>query len=171
MKRAGSLLNSIISGLDAIDLETRQKIMESCGEACARSDGDLEIANKIAEEEVDEKEILDRANKQILWCGPWVRKGTTIQSTCVECGCPLVRNKVVRLTGTFCYCSRGWVKKTFETLLKKPVEVELKKSIGLGNEVCEFMVSPINKIAGGDWDTHCPRKRRNTPILEPIDRS
>jgi len=45
LQRAGSLLNSIISGLDAIDLETRRKIMESCGEARAQSDGDLQIAN------------------------------------------------------------------------------------------------------------------------------
>ena len=140
LKRAGDLLNSVIRGLDEVDLKTRQKIMELCGEACARSDGDLEIAKRIVEEVADEKEILAKVNEEIPWCGTWTQKGNTIQSVCVECGCPLVRNKVVDLTGTFCYCSRGWVKKIFETLLKKPVNVELKKSIGLGDKACKFVV-------------------------------
>jgi len=114
--------------------------MELCGEACAQEDGDLEIAKMIAEEASDEDEALAMMNKEILWCGMWTQKDNTIQSTCVKCGCPLVRNEVVDLTGTFCYCSRGWVKKIFETLLKKPVDVKLEKSIGLGDEVCKFVV-------------------------------
>jgi len=140
LKRAGDLLNSIIKGLDTVDSETRQKIMEFCGEACARSDGDLEIAKRIAEETTDEEEILAKANKEIPWCGTWTRKGKTIQTTCVKCGCPLARNRVVNLTETFCYCSRGWVKSIFETLLKKPVNVGLEKSIGLGDKICKFVV-------------------------------
>jgi predicted hydrocarbon binding protein len=140
LKRAGVVLSSIIKGLDEVDLETRKKIMELCGEACARSDGDLEIAKKIAEETVNEEEILERASKEILWCGTWTRKNNMIQSTCVKCGCPLVENKVVDLTGTFCYCSRGWVKKVFKALLKKRVSVELEKSIGFGDKVCKFVV-------------------------------
>ena len=144
LKLAGGLLNSIIKGLNEVDLETRKKIMQLCGETCAGEalfgGGDLDISKKIAEEEVDEEEILKRANKEILWCGTWARKGNTIQATCTKCGCPLVKNNVVNLTGTFCYCSRGWVKKVFETLLKKPVSVELEKPIGLGNKVCKFIV-------------------------------
>jgi len=140
LKRASEVLNSIINGLDEVDLETRQKIMELCGEACVRSDGDLQIAKRIAEETTDEEEILTKVNKEIPWCGTWTRKGNTIQTTCVKCGCPLVRNRVVNLTGTFCYCSRGWVKKIFETVLKKHVNVELEKSIGLGDKVCKFVV-------------------------------
>ena len=140
LKRAGEILNSIIKGLDKVDLETRKKIMELCGEACARSDGDLKVAKRIAEEAVDEEEILARINKENIWCGTWTRKGNTIQTTCIKCGCPLVRNHVIDVTGTFCYCSRGWVKKIFETLLKKPVNVELEKSIGLGDKVCKFVL-------------------------------
>ena len=51
-----------------------------------------------------------------------------------------MKNKVVELTATFCYCSKGWVKKIFETLLKKPVSVKLEKSFGLGNNVCKYIV-------------------------------
>jgi len=140
LKRAGALLCSVLKGLDEVDLETRKRIMELCGEACAHSDGDVEIAKGISEEATDEEEILSRANKEIPWCGTWIRKGNTIQATCEKCGCPLVRNEVIDLTGTLCYCSRGWVKKIFQTLLKKPLNVELEKSIGLGDKVCKFVV-------------------------------
>lgn len=114
--------------------------MELCGEACAREDRDLEIAEQIAKETTGNEEILARVNKEIPWCGTWIRKGNRIHCVCVKCGCPLVRNKIVELTGTFCYCSRGWVKKSFETLFKKPVKVKLEKAIGLGDEVCKFVV-------------------------------
>ena len=140
LKRAGAVLGSIIKGLDEVDLETREKIMELCGEACAREDGDLEIAKRIAKEAADEGEVLVRMNKEIPWCGTWTRKGSTLQSMCAKCGCPLVRNKLVDFGRTFCYCSRGWVKKIFETLLKRPVNVELEKAIGFGDDVCKFLV-------------------------------
>jgi len=140
LKRAGKFLSLIMNGLNAVDLETKKKIMELCGEACACSDGDLEIAKRIAEESIDEHEILARVNKEIPWCGTWTRKGKTIQTTCFKCGCPLIREKVVDLTSTFCYCSRGWVKTIFETLLKKSLNVELKKSIGHGDKTCKFIV-------------------------------
>jgi len=76
LKLTGELLNSIIKGLAKVDLETRQEIMELCGEACARSDGDLEIAKKIAEESADEEEILARVNREIPWCGTWTEEKT-----------------------------------------------------------------------------------------------
>lgn len=140
LKRTNAVLNLIVKGLEKVDFETRKKIMERCGEACAREDGDLEIAKRIAEETTGEEEILRRVNKEIPWCGIWTLKNNIIQCTCVKCGCPLVRYKVVDLTGTFCLCSRGWVKKIFETLLRKAVDVELEKSIGFGDKICKFVV-------------------------------
>ncbi|MFX1495453.1 MAG: DUF6144 family protein, partial [Promethearchaeota archaeon] len=49
--------------------------------------------------------------------------------------------KVVTLNSTFCYCSLGWVRIIFETLLKKSIEVKLIKSIGFGDKVCEFVIN------------------------------
>ena len=140
LKRTTALLNSVLRGLDGFDLETRKKVMESCGVACARSDGDLGIAERIATETQDEAQLLRIANDEIPWCGTWIRDGDRIKATCVECGCPLVRNGVVPLSGTLCYCSRGWVKAIFETLLRRLVRVELEESIGLGGKVCSFVV-------------------------------
>lgn len=140
LRRASYVLNAVIKGLDCIDVETRQKIMESCGEACAREDGDLEIAERIAKEAADEEEILARVNREISWCGTWTREGDTIRTTCMRCECPLVRNRIVSPTGIFCNCSRGWVKCIFETVLRKSVSVELEKSIGRGDKVCTFVI-------------------------------
>ena len=47
----------------------------------------------------------------------------------------------MNLTGTFYHCSVGWVRTIFGTLLKRPVEVELEKTIGLGDNVCKYNVS------------------------------
>lgn len=140
LKRASMVINALVRGLDEFDIETRKRIMALCGEACAHSDGDVDIAKRIAEETLDEEEMVKRINNEISWCGTWTWKDNTIQSVCVKCGCPLVRNNIIELTGTFCYCSRGWVKKIFETLLKKHVNVELEKSIGRGDKVCKFVV-------------------------------
>ena len=35
LKRTSALLSSALRGLDEVDLESRKKVMESCGEACA----------------------------------------------------------------------------------------------------------------------------------------
>ena len=139
LRRTGRMIEFIVAGLEKLDQATRLRIMERCGEACAEYEG-LEIARKIAEETDDIDEIVERTNEEILWCGRWVREGDRITTVCTDCGCPLVRHRIVNLTGTFCLCSRGWVKAIFETLLKRPVEVELKKCIGRGDETCNFAV-------------------------------
>lgn len=139
LQRAGRTIDAIVKGLEDIDAEARKKIMERSGEACALY-GSLPIAKRIAEETTDLDEILTRANDEIPWCGKWEREGDSISATCHDCGCPLVQSEVVNLTGTFCYCSVGWVRTIFKTLLRRPVEVELEKAIGLGDDMCKYNV-------------------------------
>ena len=140
LERAGRFINSVIRGLEDFDLDKRKKIIEKCGEACAL-DGSLNIAQKIARETENLEEIIQKTNNQIPWCGKWILKKTQITSKCIQCGCPLVRNNIVSINSTFCYCSVGWVKLIFETLLKKTIEVKLEKSIGFGDNVCEFIIN------------------------------
>ena len=45
-----------------------------------------------------------------------------------------------RLPDTFCYCSRGWMKEVFETIVEKPVDVNLIESVKRGGEACRFTV-------------------------------
>jgi predicted hydrocarbon binding protein len=133
------MIDSIVKGLEGLDEETKQMIMESGGKACAET-GDLGLARKIADETEDIDETIARANDEIAWCGRWIRNGNTITAVCTTCGCPLVRQDIVELNGTFCLCSRGWVKAVFEALLKRPVRVELEKAIGRGDDICKYNV-------------------------------
>ena len=140
LRRSCKLLDAIVKSLDAVDLETKKRIMESCGKTCAQEDGDLAIAEEIGKTTNNMTEVVERINKELLWCGIWSQKGKTIESTCTKCGCPLVKSKAINLNATWCYCSRGWVKAIFEAAVKKRVEVELEKSIGRGDSVCKFVV-------------------------------
>ena len=139
LRQTGRMIDSIVKGLEGIDQETTQSIMERWGEACAEK-GDLGLAKKIAEETEGIDETIARANDEIAWCGRWTRKGSTITAVCTNCGCPLVRRGIVELSGTFCLCSRGWVKTVFEALLERPVRVVLEKAIGRGDNVCKYNV-------------------------------
>jgi predicted hydrocarbon binding protein len=128
-----------------VDEDTRAELMEPCGRACALHHGDIEKARAIRHSAKDVDELVERLNQQILWCGSWVRDGDTITSVCERCGCPLVREGLVKLSPTLCVCSRGWVKAVFETVLERPVEVELEQAIGRGDPVCRFSVRPRRK--------------------------
>jgi predicted hydrocarbon binding protein len=143
LRMTGNLLSAILEGLGGVDPETRSRVMEACGEACAREKfwgPAIDIARRIAEEETDLDRILERANSELLWCGKWARENDAIMCTCTECGCLLVNQGVVKMNATLCLCSRGWVKTIFETLLGKPVRVDLEKSMGRGDDVCRYVV-------------------------------
>ncbi|MBN2333979.1 hypothetical protein JXL21_00365 [Candidatus Bathyarchaeota archaeon] len=141
MRRAGVLSNALLEGVSRLDGECMKDVMEMCGRSCAAATGNLEEAERIASLGLSLEEKLDRLNAKEVWCGRWVYDGEKLEAVCGRCGCPLVTNGVVELSGTMCHCSRGWVKAVFETLLGKPVSVELLDSIGLGGDSCRFAVT------------------------------
>ncbi len=139
LERSGRVINSIINGLEDLSVEKKREVMEKSGETCAIA-GSYNIAKMISEKTNNVEEIIEQMNKQIPWCGKWKLENSIIRSKCNECGCPLIRNKIVNLNSTFCYCSLGWVKLIFKTLLKKPIQAEMLKSIGAGDDFCEYIV-------------------------------
>ncbi len=139
LQRSSSVINSIINAIEKLDVTEKKKIMQKSGEACAIA-GSYQIAKKISEDTTNIEEIIEKINNKIPWCGQWNLKGNTIRSICNQCGCPLVRNKIVNLNRTFCYCSLGWVITIFKTLLKRPVQVYMLKSIGAGDKTCVFVI-------------------------------
>lgn len=135
-------LEALMTGLETeVDGRTRARLMECCGQACALHHASIEKAKAIQHAVKDIGELLDGLNQlEDFWCGKWERDGDTIYSVCKECGCPIVRAGLIKLSPTFCECSRGWVKAVFETVLGRPVEVKLGQAIGRGDQVCEFIV-------------------------------
>ena len=132
---------SVIEGINEnVDEDTKKKILENCGQACAIYHGHLDKIVNMKEKGKNLKEILDYMNQEKMWCGDWIQRENILSSTCEECECPLVLTKIVELSPTLCYCSRGFVKSVFEEILGKPVNVKLKKAIGKGDRICHFTV-------------------------------
>ncbi len=40
-----------------------------------------------------------------------------------------------------CYCSQGLMETIFSQVAKKAVEVEIKRTIARGDDVCEFLIT------------------------------
>lgn len=134
-------VTALLSGVDELlDDPMKEQLLESCGRACARHYGAIEMAQSIAESTAQIDERLERANQGIPWCGKWVREDDSIYAVCESCGCPLVREGLVTLSPAFCDCSRGYVKAVFEVILGGSVIVELAQSIGRGDPVCRYVV-------------------------------
>jgi predicted hydrocarbon binding protein len=57
-----------------------------------------------------------------------------------ECYCSLVRDYPGRVPPLWCECSRGWLIQLFESILEKPVDVRLLKSVKRGDEKCLFQI-------------------------------
>jgi len=135
-------VETLLTGLDdKVDVETRTRLLEACGQTCAVHHGDLEEARRLRGFSGGIDELLVELNRQVGWCGEWHREGDTVTSVCETCGCPLVRDGLIELSPIFCECSRGFVQALFETALEKPVTVELRQAIGRGDPVCRFEVS------------------------------
>jgi predicted hydrocarbon binding protein len=136
-KFAQRWVKNLMVSMDAhLDEETRIRLMESCGRACART-GPARVA-KSCQGNLDEwLATLAR------WHGgeEYVhRDGDVVEVTCAECLCDLVKDGPARLPDTYCYCSLGWMKETFEAVVEKPVDVALVESIKRGDQRCRFTI-------------------------------
>lgn len=134
-------VESLFEGIDEfVEEDTKIKILEKCGKACSIYHNHIEKIKGMKSNGKDLEEIIDYMNQEKMWCGDWIQKGNIIYSICKQCECPLVISNIVKLSPTFCYCSRGFVKSVFEEILDSPVNVKLEKAIGRGDIVCHFII-------------------------------
>ena len=131
-----SWIGNMINSLDAnVDEETKTKLMEDCGRACARREV-VKAANAC-------KGDLERF---LTTFAGWVgknnvrRDGDVVHVVYTKCLCHLVQNGPPRLPDTYCLCSRGWLMEMFETVVEHPVDVTLLESIKRGGRQCRFTV-------------------------------
>jgi predicted hydrocarbon binding protein len=73
--------------------------------------------------------------------GLWELEGAVAHGVFHECGCALVRSGLIELHPVQCLCSEAMMQNIFSTVAGKPVEVLLRRSIGRGDEVCEFIIT------------------------------
>lgn len=121
------------------DEATREKLIEELGMFCAKENeaqlaeyvGQIDKYLEFVQKQWVEKVEFDKTKNEIRVIGKKQE----------SCFCPLVDSKVI--SKDFCNCSKGWQKFTYETILGKPVEVEILSSIIRGSDCCSFKISIV----------------------------
>jgi len=129
-------LSSLMKNMDVqLDEESKIKVLEECGRACAERHAKSEALKSKG----DLDGWLDTMKK---WVGAnnVQKEGNSVRVVYSKCFCPLVGGLEPLLSKTFCNCSRGWLKENFETVVGKAVDVELEDSIMRGGKECRFTV-------------------------------
>lgn len=145
VKGAMDRLNSLT------DEETRTKIMENCGFNCAlHNKAPLEKARIRRKKFKTLDDFLDAEQKKPMPGTRFSRDGDrllwyfTPQSfrTPMRCFCGLLRAlpQDETVSRTYCNCSRGFVKKYWEGVLGKPVDVDVLQTAVSGARECKFAI-------------------------------
>jgi len=122
-----------------VDRETRKTIMEACGRRCI-SVTTIKKARSLLQEARDLDDLLGRLKQVHIGGGYLQREGDVIRAAYDRCYCGSVSRTREPFSATYCHCSCGWYRQLFETLLCRPVAVELLGSIIQGDERCQFLI-------------------------------
>lgn len=140
-------IKEMIDRLDReVDELARRTIMEACGRQCIGA-SILVKARQIAQAAHDLDDLLEQLNRAHIGGGHLQREGDVVHAAYDRCYCGSVSKTRELFSATYCHCSCGWYGQLFETLLGKPVKVELLGSILQGDERCRFLIR-INETAG-----------------------
>ena len=151
-KKVAEWVREAINKLDTLtDKKVSSKIMENCGYNC--STVNKRIIEKAKARRNKYKNIEEFLEAELLNPMPGTRlerKGNILNqfytprsySTPMRCYCSLLRGfpDDQRVSLTYCNCSKGFVKKFWEGVLERAVEVELIKSSVSGAQECEFAI-------------------------------
>ena len=135
----------IMDVLDSeVDAATRYTIMQACGHRCIGT-STLKKALKLLDQASDLDDLLVLLNEHHVGGGHLQLKDNVIHAAYIRCYCGSVSKTKEPFSETYCHCSCGWYQKLFETILGKPVQIELLGSIIQGDERCEFRIYLENK--------------------------
>ncbi len=74
----------------------------------------------------------------------WFEETDPTKKRALFCHCPRIRDalkdKEKILPKSYCYCGGGYYKNIWETILQKPVEIEILETVMHGDEVCKFAI-------------------------------
>jgi hypothetical protein len=137
-------LAALHDSLDQLEEDLKTAVMKRVGSQCAADllplcETQLGRQVETVEDLVTGWNLL-RAQRNLQ--GQWEFAGNLLRGVFYECGCPLIRSGLMELHAVQCYCSLGMMQTIFSQVAKRPVEVDLVRSIGRGDEACEFVVKP-----------------------------
>lgn len=122
---------------------TAKRIMKSAGEKCAQQilkecEQILGKKPESADEVIEATNI--RRSRQLNLDSLWEREGNKAYLKINECGCTLVKAGLAKPNPVHCLCTIGMFESVFSAACQGPVNVEVIKTIGFGDDVCEFYV-------------------------------
>ena len=129
--------------IDRLDASTKLTVMKAAGIACASDLMSLieqytgKRASSVAELVAGWNIVRDKRGLK----GGWKLEGNIVRGVFNECGCPLVRSGLIELHPVQCYCSQGLMETIFSEAAGKPVEAQIRRSIGRGDEICDFLIT------------------------------
>jgi len=138
-KKTDALRNMMVLLDNGVTEQTRWELMESCGRQCIGGTV-LKSALKLAEQAKDLDDLLVRLNEAHIGGGLLRRKGDVVHAEYHRCYCGSVSKTKTAFSPSYCYCSCGWYKQLFETILERPARVELLSSIIQGDDACRFKI-------------------------------
>ena len=138
-KWVGNLHKSI----DQLQEEQKTLLMKQAGAHCANDL--LKLCESFLGRQIDSINDLvsgwnilrDSRNLK----GRWKFEKNIVHAIFDECGCPLVRSGMIELHPVQCLCSQGMMEHIFSRASKSAVKVEIKRAIGSGDSVCEFIIT------------------------------
>ena len=151
-KKIAEWVKEAISKLDKLaDKKVSSKVMENCGYNCSIINKRvIERAKAKRNKHKDIEKFLEAEMSNPMPGTRLERKGNVLHqfytprsySTPMRCYCSLLRGLPddQKVSITYCNCSRGFVKKLWEGVLERTVEVELIKSSVSGAKECEFTI-------------------------------
>jgi predicted hydrocarbon binding protein len=132
----GSLIGDLTIELGP---DEAKKVMEACGKKCF-GQSIIRKAIQLRKESRDIDDLLDKLNQTHIGGGRLHRDGNLVHASYERCYCGSVSKTRQPISTVYCQCSCGWYQKLFETILGKPVQVELIDSIIHGAETCQFVI-------------------------------
>jgi predicted hydrocarbon binding protein len=122
-----------------ISADNARVVMETCGQHCIGI-SILENARMLQQDSRDIDELLDKLNYAHIGGGKLRREENIIYASYDKCYCGSVSKTRQPISTIYCHCSCGWYKQLFESILNKPVKVELLDSIVHGADLCQFII-------------------------------
>lgn len=137
MKQLHKWIGNLLASLDEhVNEDTRVKVLETCGRSCI-SQSFLKKAKACHKKAKDVTDFLEKFSE--IYSHLHIDQDN-VYVVYPKCYCSLVRDHPGGLSPSWCYCSQGWVKELFESVLERPIQVELEKSIVRGDECCRLRV-------------------------------
>ncbi len=133
----------IHQGVELLDENEQRRVMTGAGKRC--SVDLLALLESVSGNKIESVELLvetwNSLRQQRKLQGLWEIKGDSISGIFPECSCPLVMSGLIELHPVQCYCSEAMLTEIFSKMEKRKISVEMKRTIGRGDDACEFKIT------------------------------